>query len=178
MPESGSPVQKRILILLDYHLHSLLHVSHRILGVFLAGRQRSAGSCIAWSYHPIDDGYPNYWYQQLTSAGLLHQSTYHLFQFVDLFTGILHFGYRILDKKRSWKCKTLLSPRRQLRYFLSFYDIGLYTVVWSILCSSALLQSRNVEANLRDVHVKMLQSAVCVILTVTPSLPFSHDWSY
>ena len=128
MPESGSPVQKRILILLDYHLQSLLHVSHRILGVFLAGRQRSAGSCIAWSYHPIDDGYPNYWYQQLTSAGLLHQSTYHLFQFVDLFTGILLFENRILDKKRSWKCKTIImiswAQEDNLDIFKAFMILG------------------------------------------------------
>lgn len=77
MPESGSPVQKRILLLLDYHLHSLLHVSHRIMGVFLAGRQRSAGSCIARSHHPTHDGHPNDRYQQLTSASLLHKSKYH-----------------------------------------------------------------------------------------------------
>lgn len=74
VPESGSALQKRVLLLLDHHLYSLLHVGHRLVGLILVGCQRCAGSSIAWSDHPTYHGYPNDGYQQLASARLLYQS--------------------------------------------------------------------------------------------------------
>lgn len=74
MPESGSPLQKRVLLLLDHHLYSLLHVGHRLVGFILVGCQRRAGSSLARRHHPTYHGYPNDGYQQLASARLLHQS--------------------------------------------------------------------------------------------------------
>ena len=81
VPESGSPVQERVLLLLDHHLYSLLHVSHRVVGLLLARRQRRAGSRLARSHHAPHDGDANDGYQQLSSARLLHQSKIIIYSF-------------------------------------------------------------------------------------------------
>jgi hypothetical protein len=72
LSQSGSPLSKRILLLLDHHLHPLLHVGHRFVGVVLVGRQRSARPCLTRSHNSPHNGNADDWYQQLTATSLLH----------------------------------------------------------------------------------------------------------
>jgi hypothetical protein len=62
LSQSGSPLPKRILLLLDHHLHPLLHVGHRFVGVVLVGRQRSARPRLTRSHNSSHNGNADDWY--------------------------------------------------------------------------------------------------------------------
>ena len=42
LPEGGADLQEGVLLLPHHHLRALLHARHRLLGLLLAGPQRSA----------------------------------------------------------------------------------------------------------------------------------------
>ena len=71
--EGELALQARILLLLDPNLHPLLHVGHRVVGVFLVGRQCSSSSRVSRRYNSPDDGHTNYWHQQLTAPRFIYE---------------------------------------------------------------------------------------------------------
>ena len=73
MSESELALQARVLLLFDPDLRAVLHVGHRVVGVFLVGRQRRSSSRVSRCYNAPDDGHTNYGHQQLTASRFLHK---------------------------------------------------------------------------------------------------------
>ena len=73
MSESELALQARVLVLFDSNLHTLLHAGHRIVGVFLVGRQCCSSSRVSWCYNPLDNGHTNYWHQQFAASRFLYK---------------------------------------------------------------------------------------------------------
>ena len=73
MLEGGPAISQGVFLLPDHHLHSLLHVGHRFVGLLLAGCQRRSGQSLPGSDHFAHHGHPDDRYQQLATARLLHK---------------------------------------------------------------------------------------------------------
>ena len=58
LSQGGAHLQERVLLLSHHHLRALLHASHRVLGLLLAGPQRGACPGVPGRDHPPHHVYP------------------------------------------------------------------------------------------------------------------------
>ena len=67
-------LQARVLLLPSHHLHSLLHVGHRLMGQLLARPQRRTGTGLPGRDDPPHHVHADRIHQQLASPRRLHKS--------------------------------------------------------------------------------------------------------
>ena len=72
LPKGGPGFPEEVLLLPLDNLHSLRYAGGSIMGIILVGCERYTGSSISRSHHSTNHGYADYWYQQLSTARLLH----------------------------------------------------------------------------------------------------------